>query len=43
MPPTFVALQYLYDAPRLQVPDVDLGILASANNVLATCIAESGH
>ena len=43
MPPTFVTLQYLCDAPRLQVPDVDLGIFASANNVLAAGVAESSH
>ena len=43
MPPTFVALQYLCDVSRLQVPDVDLGIFASANNVLATRIAKSSY
>jgi hypothetical protein len=44
MPPTFVPLQHLCDVPGLQVPDVDLAIFASANNVMATSSStESGH
>jgi hypothetical protein len=43
MPPTFVALQDLCNTPRLQVPDVDFAIFASANNVVAIGSAESGH
>jgi hypothetical protein len=43
MPPTFVALQYLCDTSRLQVPDVDFAIFASANNAVAIRSAESGH
>ena len=44
MPPTFVALQYLCDTPRLQVPDVDFAIFASANNIVAVVSsAESGY
>jgi hypothetical protein len=43
MLPTFVPLQYLCDTPRLQVPDVDFTIFASANNVVAISSAESGH
>lgn len=42
IPPTFVALKYLCDTPRLQVPDVDFAIFASANNVVAISSAESG-